>query len=108
MGPLVEKFFIKMLKFAPETNWVVTDLPMYPFRARLPVPPNLAVFSLKRVETGNLTEEQVLDTIREYNPEQVLLGRFQFPVIEIYLRRGYRLVYFKDDMKLYVRNDLGG
>lgn len=108
MGPLVEKFYTKMLKFAPETNWVVTDSPMYAFRARLPVPPNLAVFSLKRVQTGNLTEAQVLDTIREYNPEQVLLGRFEFPMIEKSLGEGYRLVHVDDYTRLYIRRDLGG
>jgi 4-amino-4-deoxy-L-arabinose transferase-like glycosyltransferase len=108
MGPLEEKFYTKMLKFAPETKWVVTDLTMYAFRARLPVPPNLAVFSLKRVQTGNLTEAQVLDTIREYNPEQVLLGRFEFPVVEKSLGERYRLVHVDDYTRLYIRKDLGG
>ena len=108
IGPLIEKFFTKMTKFAPETHWVVTDLPMYAFRARLPVPPNLAVFSQKRVETGNLTEEQLLETIKEWNPEQVLLGRFQFPRVEAYLRQNYRIVHATDNIKLYIRRDLGG
>ena len=108
LGPLIEKFFTKMTKFAPETHWVVTDLPMYAFRARLPVPPNLAVFSQKRVETGNLTEEQLLETIKEWNPEQVLLGRFQFPRVEAYLRQDYRIVHATANIKLYIRRDLGG
>jgi hypothetical protein len=97
-----------MLKFAPQTNWVVTDLPMYAFRARLPVPPDLAVFSSKRITTGNLTEGQIMQTILKYQPEQILFGRFTYPNIEIYLRENYRLVHSKDEMKLYVRRDLGG
>ena len=108
LGPLTEKFFVKMLKFAPQTNWVVTDLPMYAFRARLPVPPDLAVFSSKRITTGNLTEGQIMQTILKYQPEQILFGRFTYPNIEIYLRENYRLVHSKDEMKLYVRRDLGG
>ena len=108
LGPLTEKFFVKMLKFAPQTNWVVTDLPMYAFRARLPVPPNLAVLSSKRMTTGNLTEAQIMQTILMYRPEQVLFGRFAYPNIDTYLRENYRLVHSKDEMKLYVRRDLGG
>jgi 4-amino-4-deoxy-L-arabinose transferase-like glycosyltransferase len=108
LGPLTEKFFVKMLKFAPQTNWVVTDLPMYAFRARLPVPPDLAVFSSKRITTGNLTEGQIMQTILKYQPEQILLGRFTYPNIDKYLRENYRLVHSKDEMKLYIRRDLGG
>lgn len=107
MGPLPEKFFVKMLKFAPETHWVVTDMPMYAFRAHLPVPPNLAVISAKRLVTGELPEEEILATIREYDPDQVLLGRFEFPAVEAYLRPNYRLVLSNDNTNLYVRRDLG-
>ena len=108
LGNVKDKFLTKVIKYAPETNWVVTDLPMYAFRARLLVPPELAVFSSKRLETGNLTEAQIIDAIRQYKPEQVLLGRFQYPQVERYLAQGYRLIYFKgDQIKLYIRQDIG-
>jgi hypothetical protein len=108
LGPLVERFFVRMNKYAPETNWVVTDLPMYAFRARLPVPPNLAVFSVKRFETGNLSEAEIVETIREYHPEQVLLGRYTYPTVEEFLKGRYYLIHSKGFMKLYIRNDLAG
>jgi len=106
LGPDKEAFLRKMIKFAPQTEWVVTDLPMYAFRAGLPVPPELAVFSLKRVETGNLDEVEVLAIVIQYLPEQVLIGRFEFPALEKYLAENYRLIEIKDKVKLYVRNDL--
>ena len=106
LGPDKEAFLRKMIRFAPQTEWVVTDLPMYAFRAGLPVPPELAVFSLKRMETGNLDEAEVLATVIKYDPEQVLIGRFEFPELEQYLAENYRLIEIKDKVKLYVRNDL--
>jgi 4-amino-4-deoxy-L-arabinose transferase-like glycosyltransferase len=108
LGPLTERFLVRMIKYAPETHWVVTDLPMYAFRARLPVPPNLVVFSVKRFETGNLTEEEVIDTIREYHPEQILLGRYDYPRVAAFLAGRYYLIHSKELMKLYIRNDLAG
>jgi hypothetical protein len=106
LGPITEKFLFKMIDHAPETNWVVTDLPMYAFRSRLPVPPNLAVFSLKRIETGSLTEGEVEATVRKYMPEQVLLGRFTYPSLEAFLEQHYRVIHSKEGMKLYLRKDL--
>ena len=108
LGMEREKILANMIRRAPETNWVVTDLPMYAFRARLSVPPNLAVFSQKRFLTGNLTEQEVIDTIQEYQPEQILLGRQTYPLIEEYLENGYYQYFVTGDeeTRLYFRNDL--
>jgi hypothetical protein len=108
LGMEREKILADMIRHAPETNWVVTDLPMYAFRARLSVPPNLAVFSQKRFLTGNLTTQEVIDTIQEYQPEQILLGRQTYPVIEEYLENGYYLYFvtWDEEARLYFRNDL--
>ena len=106
LDPDIEKFLIKMRQHAPKTQWVVTDLPMYAFRARLLIPPNLAVITMKRLETGNLTEAQVIDTVREWMPEQVLLGRFKFPSLNEFLEEHYRLIQKKGEIKLFLRNDL--
>ena len=95
-----------MTQYAPETQWVVTDRPMYAFRAGLLVPPNLAAISRKRLTTGALTEQQVLDTIRERRPEQVLLTRFKWPSITKYLKEHYRVLYSQDGRTLYLRSDL--
>jgi len=94
-------------QYAPQTHWIVTDLPMYAFRAGLLVPPNLAVISWKRLAAGDLSEADILATIQEFEPEQVLLGRFKFKEVEAYLQEGYFPVLEREDqLKLYVRKDL--
>jgi 4-amino-4-deoxy-L-arabinose transferase-like glycosyltransferase len=99
-----ENRYLRRLKNrASETNWIVTDLPMYAYRMDILVPPELAVFTWKRIETGNLTYEQVQETIDEYQPEQVLMGRFMFPELEEYLDEHYRLLDIPTDAKLYIR-----
>ncbi len=106
MSPNEIKFLHIMEEYAPRTHWIVTDRPILAFRVGLSVPPHLAVFSEKRLVSGELTEDQILNTIREWRPEQVLLARFSFPTIEAYLEQDYQLVHQKPQMKLYVRNDL--
>jgi hypothetical protein len=100
------KFLRYLRQYAPQTRWLVTDLPMFAFYADLPVPPNLVVFSSKRVETGELTEEEVLKTIQEYRPEQILLGRFEFPSLRRHLKEQYRLVQARELYELYVSKDI--
>ena len=101
-----ERFLKRMSTHAEETNWVFTDLPIYAFRAGLTVPPKFAVISAKRVLTVTLTEEQILAMLQEWQPEQVLLGRFEYPTIEIYLENHYNLLFSMEDKRLFLRNDL--
>ena len=96
----------KLDKFAPQTRWLVTDQPMYAFREGLLVPPELAVLSSKRVETGYLTVEELQAAIGYYRPEQILIARFDFPGLAQELKTNYRLTYERPDLQLYVRNDL--
>ena len=95
-----------MIQHAPQTQWVITDQPMYAFRANLLVPPHLAVISRKRIVTGNLTEQEILNSIHKWEPEQVFLTRFEWPLIENYLEENYRVVFSYSEKKLYLRNDL--
>jgi hypothetical protein len=101
-----ERFLKRMSTHAEETKWVFTDLPIYAFRAGLTVPPKFAVISAKRVLTGTLTEEHILVMFEEFRPEQVLLGRFEYPTIEIYLENHYNLIFTMEDKRLFLRNDL--
>ncbi len=97
----------KIEQYASKTNWIVTDLPMYAFRAGKLVPPNLAVISWKRFAAGELTETEIMDTVEEYQPEQILLGRFELPALEPYLNEHYfKLLQREDDLVLYIRKDL--
>ncbi|MBN2116899.1 MAG: glycosyltransferase family 39 protein [Anaerolineales bacterium] len=89
-----------------QTNWIVTDMPMYAFRVQRPVPPNLATFSSKRLATGALTDEDILAAMRAYQPEQVLMARFEIPALEAYLQENYTLILYVEYFRLFLRNDL--
>lgn len=105
-----EKVLVQVNKYAPQTQWIVTDLPTYGFLAGLPVPPELAVMSMKRIETGDLTQADILQTIQNYHPEQVLLGRREYPQVQVYLEENYRRISNKEfdqaGLKYYIRPDL--
>jgi hypothetical protein len=95
-----------MEEYVGQTKWIVTDMPMYAFRVHLPVPPLLATFSEKRLVTGNLTEEEIIATMRKYNPEQVFMARFVIPPLETYLEGHYNLVVSDETFRLFIRKDL--
>lgn len=95
-----------MNDYAAQTNWIVTDVPMFAFRVGRPVPPILATFSQKRLSTGSLTEQDILTTMREYQPEQVLMARFVIPPLEEYLQEHYTLIASPEFYRLFIRNDL--
>jgi hypothetical protein len=96
----------EMIHYAPQTRWAVTDLPICAFRAGLPVPPELAVSAEKHMQTGFLTETQVLDAIDGYRPEQMLLGPFEYERLGRILAERYQLVVERGPGKPYVREDL--
>jgi len=104
--PAQERFIRRIEAYAPQTKWMVTDEPMFAFRAGISVPPNLAVISWKRFAAGDLTEDEILQTLRQLQPEQVFFGRFDLPKVDHYLAENYRETLEWEKMKLYVRNDL--
>jgi hypothetical protein len=61
--------------FASGSNWVITDFPLDAYRAELLVPPDLAVFSAKRVLTGKLTVDDVREAMDEFSAPQVSLRK---------------------------------
>ncbi len=102
-----DKVLRKIEQYAPRTSWMVTDMPMYAFRAGISVPPDLAVISWKRLASGELTEAHILDTLQAYQPEQILLGRFEFPSLDPYLQENYHLILERPgELRLFVRKDL--
>ena len=102
---LMEEVYQYVEQYAPETEWVVTDLPMFPYRFDLLVPPNLVVFSTKRFKTDLIAEEELYKTIDAYQPEQVLI-RKKILGLQPYLKQDYHLVYNRRDLDLFIRNDL--
>jgi len=56
--------------------WVFTDRPFYAFQAGLLVPPPIAALTHKRIESGAITDDTLLDVLRTYRPAYVVLERF--------------------------------
>ena len=82
-----------MQPYVEEGGLIITDMPMFAFRTRMTVPPELAVVSNKRLRTGNLTEEVFIQAIQRDQPEMVLIARFHLPDILKYVRaNGYELL----------------
>ena len=63
----------KMKEYAPRTHWVYAQPVIYPFHARLPVPPEIVVVMLKRYWSGQITPKEIVDVCRQYKPEQLVL-----------------------------------
>lgn len=59
-----------------EQGFVFTDRPFYAFQAGLPVTPPIAAISRKRMQSGILTQEDMLNALTKYKPEYVILQRF--------------------------------
>jgi hypothetical protein len=100
---------IELLKtFQSQTRWLFTDLPIASFYANLKVPPELAVFSTKRIESGNLSNDVLLKLLQTYQPEQVLLGRYSTirQALQPYLDAHYVQQYKRQQISLYVLKSL--
>ncbi len=87
------------------TQWLLTDLPIYGFYADLNVPPELAVFSRKRLGTSDLTPDTLRSLLRQYQPEQILIGRFPevLQALRQDLRRDYVQTFNNDAGTHYLR-----
>ena len=102
-----EEILALMSEYAHLTNWVYTDRPMFAFRTQLSVPPHLAVLSKKRIAAGVLTEDQILEILEEYEPEQVLSGRLDLPVVQDYLAtRNYDRIDSSTQYRLNVLEEI--
>ncbi len=87
-----------VLKYKNSTNWIFTDRPIYAFYAGLPVPPEIAVISLKRINSGKLTNQEMLAVLQKYRPEQILFGRIHSQIssdqnISSYINKYYTKTY---------------
>jgi hypothetical protein len=68
------------------------------------VPPFLAVFSSKRLQTGELSDADILSTLEAYQPEMILRGRFDLPIVDEFMRtRNYRRIDESYHYRLYLR-----
>ena len=78
------------------------------FHAGLMIPPELAVVSKKRFMIGGITEKEVLETVKQYQPEQLLLGsrEVQDEQWQQWVQAEYVLVYSASGEQLWVSKTL--
>ncbi len=87
------------------THWVFADDVMIPFYAGLPVPPELAVLSAKRLQAGLITQPEMLNVLRRYRPEQAVLRQSIFgDKIMAHLKAHYTLKLEDGALRYYVLN----
>jgi len=97
----------QIMNYAPKTHWMVTDSPMFAFRANIVTPPYLAVISHKRIWSGELTKAQLGEAILEWKPELVLFGGKinAKDVIDKYMNPYYTLIYSRESWNLFILNE---
>ena len=99
-----------MKHFAENTRWCFAEASDHAFGARLPVLPELVVFSKKRFWSGNLTDEIVRNELIKWEPEQILLPSHSRLTRESeflnWLRRNYVLTELDTEQNLWIKRSL--
>lgn len=105
-----ELVFPKLLQGSSTDAWVITDNLLDAFFANRLVPPELAVWSNKRMQGGYLPPEILISIVQKRQPEQILLRRFdQAPAFLDYLDLTYKRIPLaqeganSDGTRYYVR-----
>jgi hypothetical protein len=89
-------------RFKPSTQFMFTDQPIYSFHAQIPMPPHLAMISLKRLWSGDLSNAQIAAEIAAIKPGLILLANDTREVpFQDSLDSEYRLVYQDNTDRLY-------
>ncbi|MEZ4659144.1 MAG: hypothetical protein R2911_16400 [Caldilineaceae bacterium] len=55
---------------------IFTDRPYYAFQAHALTPPETAVISRKRLQSGGITDEMLVQVLAQYEPRYIILERF--------------------------------
>ncbi len=93
-----------IMKYREGTHWFYTSSGLYAVYAQLPVPPEIAVVSLKRLWSGQITEGEIVSCVKRYQPEQLLLSFDvdQHPLWKSYVVSNYFLAYDDGTNALFV------
>ncbi len=96
-------------EYAPRARWVYTRRPWQAFFAGGSLPPEIAVLPLKRFWTGAINEPAILNCVKAYRPEVVVLGKTlekSDPDWTTWVSKGYVLVDSTHDQELWVSEGL--
>jgi hypothetical protein len=105
---LYSSLVLKEIKrFEPFTKFIYTDEPVYSFHSGIPLPPKLAIVSLKRLWSGDMTNARLVEELGATQPGLVLLGNStrELPFGD-WLAREYRLVYQDAKHRLYAHTSI--
>ena len=108
-SPKIENSLVlkELDRFKPLTQFVFTDQPIYAFHACIPLPPNLAILSLKRFWTGDMTNARLVTELEQTKPGLILLSNSsrELPYQDL-IDQEYRLVYQDNANSLYAHRSI--
>lgn len=89
--------------YKPFTQYLFTTEEVYSFHAGIPLPPHLAEISLKRLWSGDMTNEKIAAELAAVKPGLILVANQsnELPYQDL-LQAEYRMVYQDNDHQLYV------
>ncbi|MCP4164789.1 MAG: hypothetical protein GY759_02710 [Chloroflexi bacterium] len=90
-----------------QSDWLFTDVPYYAANARLLVPPSLAVFTEKRINSGALSDAMLMEVLTDYEPQVLLLERFVArygPELLAMIEQKYDLLYTFGKTRYYINS----
>jgi hypothetical protein len=92
----------ELARFKPQTQWMYSEDLVYSFHASIPLPPPLAVLSLKRLWSGDMTGARIAAEVAAYKPGVILLRNHSREVpFQDLMDAEYRLVYEDETHRLF-------
>jgi hypothetical protein len=92
----------EIARFRPFTQYLFADQPIYSFHSGIPVPPGLAILSLKRFWTGEMSNARLVSELEANRPGLMLLGNDPGErCFQALLNGDYQLVYEDAGSRLY-------
>jgi hypothetical protein len=89
-------------RFKPLTQYLFADQPIYSFHSGVPLPPRLAILSLKRFWTGEMSNARIVSELEANRPGLMLLGNDPGErCFQALLNGDYQLVYEDAGSRLY-------
>jgi hypothetical protein len=93
---------VEIERYKPFANWIYADKPVYSFHTGIPMPPTLAVIPLKRLWSGDITNDKINSEMGRFKPELILLANdTRVLPFKVLLDSEYRLVYQDVENRLY-------
>jgi hypothetical protein len=94
-------------RFKPFTKLIYTHEPVYSFHSGIPMPPKLAIVSLKRLWSGDMTNAKIEAELWETKPGLIMLANDTRAVpFQDLLEKEYRMVYQDDKHRLYAHRSI--